>query len=414
MVLSCAAVVAQPETTIWHAPKPSQFKGSNYLPCTSLGFSQPLNMLPWRDGTLEGAFSELQVEAEIARLKLSGVNVLRVFGSFYGWVTWREGYMTNLGKLAEICARYEMGITYVMWNTTSNVVLQVFDFVSPDSLEYDLSLHLVLQASAAAYTASGSNIPVSVIQDFNEPWQYVLYEEPGNILFRPPFDGVMASWPNNLGSKCEAYIDAIGEFFATDSSGRDVYASYDLFNEGDCCGLDVNNEIELLGQTYARLFQAHQVAGAPVPEFTYGVADYNSTQLHYQTLLNSGIKQSYLSYHCYEAQPLFDQVAQANAGFGEAVRLPVVCSEFYDRTKPGHLGNLSGFLGELQSHGIAGQVWGVLSTNLIFEEITNPGVYLRLDGMWIPFPSPAQSFTSPIRFLRSEGVNPDLQALGNW
>ncbi|MCA8943882.1 MAG: hypothetical protein KDB80_15065 [Planctomycetes bacterium] len=396
-------------------PTPDQYQGSNYFPSTALGMSNALALLNADNVSFRGAFNLNQTSAEISMLSKMGVNVIRVFPSFYGWLVDSNEYMANLKQFAKLCQRWRIHITYVMWNTTSNVFIPTWLAVDPGFPAYDATLHVALQQTAAAYTLDPNNPPLQTIVSMGEPWQMVLHDEPGNGLFEAPYNGDMNLWPNNLKAKCEAYVDDIGNFFANDPDGRAVYASYDLFNEPDCCFPNINTHLDFIEMTYQRLVAQHNVFRAPVPEFTVGFADNGSTLQFHQQLSARNIKQTYLSFHCYEPLAVFSSIAQANALVGQQLNMPVVCSEFYDRNIPGHLGNLSSMINDLKTNGLGGQVWGVLSTNLVFESPPASANYIRLDGMLIPsaVPSPT-SFTDPIFFLLSTGALPDAISVILW
>lgn len=398
-------------------PKPAEFKGTNYFPSTTLGISNALNMLTANNVSLDGAFSATQTYAEISQIEKARVNCIRIFPSFYGWLVNPADYMANLKTLAKACVQNRIVITFVMWNTTSNVFVPLYLAVDPNTVSYDANLHMTIQNVASTYTLSVSNVPYQTVLSFGEPWQMVLHDFPGNSLFEAPYNGVMSTWPNNLQQKCQDYVDAIGNFFATDPDGKRAFGSYDLFNENDCCNLIFAQQMELFRMTYQRLQLAHQTPGAPFPEMTVGFANNAMTLQNYNTLVQNGVKQTYLSFHCYDAQPSFGQVVAQNAAMGQQLGLPVVCSEFYDRNKAGHLGNLGSFINDLETHDVAGQVWGVLATNLIIPDpLAPPGTFIRFDGMIIPSAIPFTSFTSPVVFLLAPGAQAvqDYMSVLNW
>lgn len=394
---------------------PAEFRGVNYLPCATLGISNALSFLSATPTGLSGTYVSSQVRQEIGQLSKYGVNSIRVFPSFYGWLINPTDYMNNLRDFAQICASRRIVLTYVMWNTTSNVFSPNYLAVDPAlNVSYDAGLHSTLLSIATNYTLSISSVPFSVVQSFDDPWQYVLHDQPGNSLFEPPYNGVMSVWPNNLKLKCEAYVDAIGNFFATDPVGQSVYGSYDLFNEPDCCGIPAGNQVEILEMTYKRLSRMHSARGAPTAEFTVGFADFNNTLANHQFLLSKRIKQTYISYHCYFADPIFAQVAQQHGQLGVSLNMPVVCSEFYDRNKPGHLGNLSSFLNSIDSNGLGGNSWVILATNLIVGTNQTPPTYHRFDGLVVPTTIPVGSFTSPLYFSNAANSAADLAAHRAW
>ena len=402
---------------------PASYQGANYLPSTTNGICNALSLLSADPNRLVGTFDALQIEAEIAKFAEADLRVLRIFPSFYGWLADSADYMANLKSLCQSCANHGVRITYVMWNTTSNVFFPMYQFVDPAMSMTDSGLLTALRLVATTYSMNPNRAPLNVVRDqFGDPWQWVLLDEPSNELFDPPFDGVMASWPNNLGAKCEAYVDAIGGFFANDPDGRAAYASYDLFNESDCCNLTLASEAELYRMTYRRLARQHAIVpGSPAPEFTAGFADYRNTRANHDFLVSIGVKLTYLSYHCYEARPLFTDVARDNALVGAQLGMPVVCSEFYDRNRPGHLGSLGGFCADLNSFGIGATMWGYLATNIIIEVPAPQGVipppppdYRRIDGLWLPTTSPLGSFSSIVEFELAAQSARDLRALSRW
>lgn len=390
--------------------EPADYRGSNYLPGSGLAMDNALALLSLRAG---GTFNRAQVTAEIKQFAKGGHRVLRVFPSFYGWLVDQADYMSNLDFLAGECARFGIRITYVMWSTTSNLFFPLHDFVQTGLAPGDPGLLSTVQLVSMSYSSTVSPVPLPVVQhEFREPWQYVLYDEPGNRLFEAPFNGVLSSWPNGLGAKCIAYIDAVGAFFATQPNGQSAYAGYDLFNESDCCGQPMSNFVELYRVTFSRLRRQHLLAnGAPPPRFTAGWANYNNIAQNDDFLRSIGVQQDYLSYHCYEPVPLFAQVADLNLAVGRSRGMQVVCSEFYDRNRPGHLGSLGAYVDVLGQRGIGANMWGFLSANLVIRLPRDPNVFVRVDGMFIPRLAPLGSLNATVDFDLAMNTAPDWQAL---
>lgn len=392
---------------------PDQYRGCNYLPSTTLGISNVFNLLsPIRNG---GTFDQRQTETEIQHLASLGINVVRVFPSFYAWVVDADDYMRNLRLLAKVCHQAGIKMTYVAWNTTSNFFVPAYLWVDPGFPTIDTTLRTLLDQTTIAYALNPLSPDSAQLASLGEPWHMVLHDSPGNGLFEAPYSGDMTSWPNNLKAKCAGYLDDVGHFFANDPVGRAAFAGYDLYNEPDCCFPDINKHLDFLAFTFKRLRAQHRVPGAPKFECTVGFADHNATLANHQLLLQNGVKQTYLSYHCYEPLATFTTVTQNHAALAQQLGIPVVCSEFYNRHVPGHLGNLASMLNDLNAGGLGGQVWGILSNNFFFEDPPGSDSFVRLDGMYLPAAVPnLHSTTDPIGILAETGALTDSAALAGW
>ena len=187
----------------------------------------------------------------------------------------------------------------------------------------------------------------------------------------------MATWPNNLQQKAANYVDAIGNFFAHDPDGQLAFGSYDAFNEPDCCP-GFPSQFKIIAMTYKRLGRIHAAPGTPRLEFTVGFADYTMTRKYHKMLHAHRVKQTYLSYHCYESQPSFTTVAQNHAALGQRLNLPVVCSEFYDIRF--HAGTFAGQAAVLKSSGVGGQMWGIFHSRIRFGRVPPSSILLSRSG----------------------------------
>lgn len=386
---------------------PQDFRGTNYVPATTRAFDTATAMLPHDNPNgLVGEFSSSQVEDEIAFIASHGLNTVRVFTSFYGFLVDKQAYRSSLRELARICTRHGVRITFVFWNLVAVSVPSSPG--SPLELWHDLAgstaqaptnpvLYQGLRARSAALNALyGHLVP---------PWAphfAGIHAEPGRELLLT-YGGDPAPWPFELGARVDEYIDEVASFFGQDPAGQAAFASYDLFNEPNI--LPAPNEstyLEFIAHTFHRVQLRHPNAAC-----TVGWAAASSiTDTLDQELENVwNVHPTYLSGHSYARPEGFAEDCANRAAYARSRGMPFVMSEFHrtDRTS----GVVEAQLSLLVRHGLAGQMWGLIQSNAFIDYLGAP---MPIDGVAVSFdPGNAQA-TIPFLTVNTR----DAAAIRAW
>jgi hypothetical protein len=363
--------------------RPSEFRGTNYLPSTGTSLQPGLGLLPKQPQfgfvpKSEGFFDPGHARQELAALAGRGLNTIRLWPSFYGWVADRQGYMQSLRGLAQACVDAGVGITYILWSTTlanegGGEVHQLAPSLAPEvvfQVLWELSL-------VSDRIGKGKGwVPHA------EPWQSSLHSEPGNGLFRE-FEQ-LEDWPLGLSVLVDEYLRELAAFFGQDPVGRQAFASYDLFNEADVLWTKLSDATS--SQVAAVKDRFHRFVGTcwqtlvqlqPGAEFTVGWAS-ELAALSEELTAAVGPVETYLSFHNYGQPDRFRDDATRHKAFADSLGLPLVCSEFWEARLP----PIAGYLQVLKDLQVAGQMWGFLETNHFWP--LSDGVAGPIDGIVRP------------------------------
>ena len=353
---------------------PATFKGTNYFPSITWSRDSIRGLLS-ANGTLPGFFHPVDTAAEIGVIAAAGLNNIRLFGSFYGWMIDPIDYLNNLQTLCAICNAAGVSITYVFWTTASDVVPltnQIIATFTPTPIGIaNPSLHAAVLNTVATDSRT-TRVPPG------EPWHMSVLCEPGNELFR--LYPTHTLWPNQLGTLAIAYVDQIARFFQRNQAGSLAFASYDVFNEPHIyTNTDPMSPESVATMAFIRACVDRLRIWHPNAPRTVGTGAADTDGSFFGTLVShQNIAQDYLSFHVYPPESLsFLTTLRAAANTALRVGRQVVCSEF-----EGVFWNpwrLPQFVAELltarrQFPGVIGaQVWGFLQSN-----------FVTLDGALVP------------------------------
>ena len=363
------------------APAPRDYRGMNYLPATTRALDNATALLPYDNPNgLTGSYSQGQIDQELQYIASHGLNTVRVFPSFYGYLVDRVAYMNSLRDLASSCTRHGLYITYVVWNV---VALSAPPYAGgPPEVWQDLQGTDPHAATNAVLYQSLMDRNQAMSQLFGHlvpPWaphHYSIHAEPGHELFQN-HGGDPLNWPNDLKPRVDAYLDAVATFFATDPIGQAAFASYDLLNEPNTLGpMHETAYLEFIRYTKMRLDQNHPGATCTVG---WATSDPMLEQTDQRLRTQFGVEQTYLSSHSYARPERFEEICADRARYAATQSKDFVLSEFHrvDITS----GVLEYQLSSLVRHGLGGQAWGLIQSNGWLPGPT-PGV--PIDGIAVP------------------------------
>ncbi len=382
-VMLAASVFAQQP----NGPEPRDLRGTNYTPGMQALFNNVVGMLPSPaepGATAVGQFDAAMVDEELKRMRLSGVNNVRLLPSFWAWVIDRNGYMQCLKTLSRLCSQHGITITYQVWSSIpkTSAVMSVSGVVSKElwtelsgsdpsaPTNYGVLNGCLLRSIQhhQDFVIQGGYIPAG------EPWQSSIFDEPGNELIA--LSGDYGAWPYNMKTRINAYLEQIAIFFATDPDGAAAFHGYDLFNEPDAIEtIPITNYLQFIKTTYDKLSLHHSDA-----RFTIGWANDDWRADTYDEMAESmGIGRTYYSFHSYTHPIPFAERLKDRKAHAEAAGVDLVCSEFHrtDYTA----GTLKYQLAALDREDTGGQIWGFLQSNLFLKW---PSGSHPIDGLYIP------------------------------
>lgn len=368
---------------------PRDFKGTNYICSTAMSVDNVLASLPVGNVHTHayGLFVPEVTEAEIGRIAASGLNSIRLFPSFYGWVADRVAYMECLRFLAQACQIHGVKITYVLWSgigvtepiaSRDGVVSQELwhELIATDPAApacYQLYQGSTARAIAHHLSAVGQGPLPPGESTFGS-----MHVDPGNELLAVTGDHL--AWPHQIGPRIDAYLQEIATFFATDPDGRAAFGSYDLFNEpngaAELFGVPMPNLLAFIRATWLRVQAAHPGAHCTIGWAGAGPdVDVRDAQAR-----AAGIPCSYYSVHAYSSADVFRTDLAARKAYADGLGIDLVVSEFY-RTDA-NAGQMRYLLDVVQDLGIGGQMWCFHQTN-VFGIISGVG-FAPIDGINIP------------------------------
>ncbi len=401
--------------------RPSELRGTNYYPSSMAGTDNALGLLPKNGqpfltpptpgnlGAEDGLFDARHNLLELQEIRRAGFNNIRVWPSFFAWMSNRTNYKATLAQLVANCRSVGLTMTYIIWTTAEASVDKdnpagfVFNTASTrwafaGASRRDPDLHLWLWALAAGLYVQNyhrGKVPAG------EPWFAGTHSEPGNYMFRRRL--AFGSWPLEFHYLIDAYLEDIGAIFST-ATGQAVLFSYDLLNEPDynpvvfAQARDIM--FDLLAFTQERLLRR-----TPAVRCTVGFAGIGTEQTRFMSdLYLRGVKLQYVSSHAYRTtvdMPDFTRTIRDAKAVATRLGLDYVCSEFWARwlafPPPARVGP---YLRVLRGFGVGGQIWSFLELNIFYRDAWE---HWRTDPTVLPIVPPGSRVppggrgTQPIR-----------------
>lgn len=349
---------------------PSRLRGTNYLPMPGLSDNLHLAWLPPNGQVVrptvgvDGYFSLRHLRNDLDRMRYSGINNIRLWGSLVSWLANQAAYTQILTAIAAECAARNMTVTYVMWNAipagfaATGSLIDSKDAIA--SAGTAGSAMLAFWALTAGWLAH-ANYPVGVpagdgdLTHIMEPLKTSAWTT----------QGYYADWSDAfLKASVASYITAMANFWH--GPGRPAFQSYDLYNEPDAI---FNGTVDpyiknFIVETYNRIAAVH-----PDPECTVGWAGDSATLSPAIMVAPpadvsrplSGVPLHYFSLHNYDGAGPFLTAVLATSAAAARYGKQVVVSEFYDAGQQGGL--LSGYLSTIFFSNAGGQIWSYIGDN---------------------------------------------------
>jgi hypothetical protein len=349
---------------------PAVPKGTNYIVGTTMGLTSELCWLSW-NATLSGTYCSDQVDDELAMLQAAGIDNIRTFGSFWGWLVDNGDYEDNVADFALLCEARGIAVVHAPFSTTFETQPMFPLPSSGDPLLTGAAMRAQILDRYEDYfdgPAGPAYATQQELDDAYEPWQMLWNSEPGNLLFAwPP-----ANWPHDLNMLTDDYARGMARSFAA-ATTLDI--TFDLFNEPEATDEDLDDidphALTFMASIQASIVEEYWLQGL-VAGYTVGLATTSNMDGKLIQMFDAGITQTVASFHAYDTPGEFairldeaEAAVAALAAHANEPVLPLVCSEFYYRELPGITGNLSDLLCELRRAGIPGQIWGALSSNVL-------------------------------------------------
>lgn len=408
--------------------RPDHYRGTNYMPATTMILSRSLGWLdhstyPW------GFFSLSQVEDEIRAISANGLNCIRLHGSFYAWVIHRAKYLATLRSIASLCSKYNIRITYQIWEARQELLPDYGRLLNPNALGSKLPCptdQLWAELPAPGRQQHIYKLFLDSIFIMNhyyarhyrlslpprEPGQMIRYADPGNDLFGPDEACVVGMgpdyrrWPYGIRALIDSYLLDLGQFFFSDTTAT-AFGSFDLFNEPDTIPTGQQAAWMFIGDTYRVLLAIWQrLGGRGGFECTVGFGGLETGRTRVFEALRDqyGVHQAYISGHIYPSRlsvetGQFDKDLRAGKAYAERQGVPYVVSEINAIKWTKDYAFLSPMLRAMSDAGVGGQIWGFLRSNFfISDDIQKPGSYTIWDGVLIPWVNTYWDFSESVKF----------------
>ncbi len=326
----------------------SDVRGTNWV--VNAGRSDN-NVQMWLDPGPDGGFFDLPlVQQELTTIAAAGLNSIRLFGSYYAWLTNRTAYLTNLAAVLAECRRHGLFVTFVVWDCFG--IDGLGDAAYRASGPPGAAIVAVVDADRLAWKQRNPTLPAAMGGTwFAAPGMKYLAEK-----------GSPSNWSTRRRADADRYLDDHANAFRW--GFPDVFLSYDVINEPDnltLVGPSRLDAVRIAGDltTYSmkRIHALH-----PGARFTIGTASPSFCAAVHRAIRSAipgGL--SYLTFHDYSPDEAFVANVASAVGVGQAEQLEVVCSEFFTAARQGQLPHL---LETLTAAGVGAQMWSAVQDRI--------------------------------------------------